>query len=94
MAAEPLIGRRYTIHGRVQGVGFRDFVQREARQRHITGSVRNADDGSVIVHAVAPVKRMAEFEPLLYRGPRSANVRRVDVEDAAATPLGDFRITH
>ncbi len=34
--------------GRVQGVGFRDFVRREAESRHLTGWVRNGDDGSTV----------------------------------------------
>ena len=49
--------RRFVIRGRVQGVGFRWFVEREAHILGITGWVRNNDDGSVEVLAVgAPEK--------------------------------------
>ena len=43
--------RRYVVTGRVQGVGFRWFVEREAAQLGVTGWVRNREDGSVEVMA-------------------------------------------
>ncbi|HEY7509386.1 MAG TPA: acylphosphatase, partial [Vicinamibacteria bacterium] len=44
---------RFVVHGRVQGVGYRYFVQREADARGVTGFVRNLPDGSVEVVAEA-----------------------------------------
>ena len=89
---EEVIGRRFSIQGRVQGVGFRDFVHREARNRGLTGYVRNLSDGSVLVCAVGPEKRVAELESLLHRGPQWADVRRVDAEEMPAQPFDEFRI--
>ena len=94
MSTSRPLGRRFSIRGRVQGVGFRDFVQREARQRNIKGNVRNAADGSVVVCAVGFPADMKEFEGLLRVGPRWSEVRGFDVEEIPATPFDDFRIVH
>ena len=47
MAAKFAHARRWFIHGRVQGVGFRYFAQRAALELGLTGYVRNLDDGGV-----------------------------------------------
>jgi acylphosphatase len=65
------------IEGRVQGVGFRAFVEREAKTRNLGGWVRNRADGSVeAVFAGEPtlVRSMVEA---CHRGPRLASVRAV-----------------
>lgn len=67
------------VHGRVQGVGFREFVRGEAAQRGLTGYVRNGDDGAT-VEVVAEGDEMA-LEGLLEalrRGPRFAQVEHID----------------
>jgi acylphosphatase len=92
MARPALAGRRYTVHGRVQGVGFRDFIQREARRLKVTGYARNLDDGSVLVCAVAPGPALAELESALHRGPRWAEVRGVRVDEMPVQVFSDFRI--
>jgi acylphosphatase len=86
------VGRRYTVHGRVQGVGFRDFVQREARRLKLTGYARNLADGSVLVCAVGAGQAIMELEAILHQGPRWAEVRGVDVEEMPGRPFDDFRI--
>lgn len=90
--AKALMGRRFTIHGRVQGVGFRDFVQREARRLNLTGYARNLADGSVMVCAVGAEEAMAEIESIVRQGPRWAEVRRLSVEEMEAQAFDDFRI--
>jgi acylphosphatase len=78
---------RLTIHGRVHGVGFRAFVEREAAQRGLEGWVRNRRDGSVealIVGAERVVDGMIEA---CRRGPASARVDRMDLEEADAKDL-------
>jgi len=69
------------VHGRVQGVGFREFVRHEAATRGITGYVRNSDDGQrVEVVAEGDEQRLAELVQALHEGPRFARVERVDVD--------------
>lgn len=88
-----LVGRRYVITGRVQGVGFRFFARDAARAEGIQGSVRNLDDGRVEVIAQGDAEAMTRFERRLRRGPAAARVDDVLVEEAPATggPAG-FRI--
>jgi acylphosphatase len=87
-----LAGRRFLIHGRVQGVGFRDFVQREARRLNLTGYTRNLADGSVLVCVVGGPESVAEMEGIARQGPRWAEVRGLSVEEMEAQPFDDFRI--
>jgi acylphosphatase len=84
--------RRYVVIGRVQGVGFRWFVEREARLAGITGWVRNRDDGSVEVLASASEAQHAELRRKLAEGPRASRVDEVqELEPGAgeAAELGD-----
>lgn len=92
MPAKAHVGRRFCIQGRVQGVGFRDFVQREARRLTITGYTRNLSDGSVLVCAVGPPDLIAELESIVRKGPQWAEVRGLSVEEMSAQPFDDFRI--
>lgn len=71
---------RAVIHGEVQGVGFRYWARRRARELGIAGYVRNRWDGTVEVVAEGPVTSLQHFLNLLKRGPRSAWVQRVAVE--------------
>jgi acylphosphatase len=69
--------RSYRLEGRVQGVGFRWWTTREADALGLRGWVRNLRDGSVEVHAGGPAEALDELEARLGRGPRGANVRKV-----------------
>ncbi len=86
------IARRYLIRGRVQGVGFRYFTEIAAYELGITGWVRNLDDGRVEVLAVGNKEQLSEFEGRLRRGPRWADVRGVEVSEAAVEKRSGFRI--
>jgi len=77
--------RRFVIRGRVQGVGFRWFVEREAHILGVTGWVRNNDDGSVEVLAIGAPEELAALRLKLQEGPRAA---RVDgVEESEVQPV-------
>jgi acylphosphatase len=78
---------RFLVQGRVQGVGYRYFVQREADARGVTGFVRNLPDGSVEVVAEADEPVIAELEAQLRRGPSFARVS--SVERTGIGPRGD-----
>ncbi|TMB98424.1 MAG: acylphosphatase [Chloroflexi bacterium] len=74
------------VRGRVQGVGFRDFVYTRARTLHLTGYVRNlADGGSIEVRAEGSRPALESLLEHVNRGPRSAIVRSVDAEWGEAT---------
>jgi acylphosphatase len=75
--------RRYLVKGRVQGVGFRWFVEYEARRIGVGGWVRNRDDGAVEVLAAGSDAQLDSLYDRLREGPRAARVDRIDVDEAA-----------
>ena len=84
---------RFFVRGRVQGVGFRWFVEREAHILGIAGWVRNNHDGSVEVHAQGTRDQLSGLHGRLREGPRAARVDVVDVSEASAVAeLVSFRI--
>jgi acylphosphatase len=85
--------RRFIVRGRVQGVGFRWFVEREAHMLGISGWVRNNPDGSVEVLAMGTRDQLAGLRSRLQRGPRAARVDNVEEMDSKPVPgLNTFRI--
>lgn len=85
--------RRYIVRGRVQGVGFRWFVEREARMLGINGWVRNNADGSVEVLAMGTHEQVTALRARLHAGPRAARVDAVDEHEAQPVAgLNTFRI--
>src|SRR5277367_4523077 len=74
--------RRFVVRGRVQGVGFRWFVEREAHILQIGGWVRNNPDGTVEVLAIGTRDQLAGLRSRLHEGPRAARVDRVEDFDA------------
>ena len=73
-----MIGKRFQIFGKVQGVGFRWSTQRVAQQLEVTGWCRNLPDGSVEVCAYGDETQVGQLFAWLQRGPRSARVSRVE----------------
>jgi len=87
------LARRFLVRGRVQGVGFRWFVEREAHTLGIAGWVRNNPDSSVEVFAIGSRDQLAALHSRLREGPRAARVDNVEVFEAQPTPgLTNFRI--
>ena len=78
---ERKIARKYLISGRVQGVGYRFFVENLANQLGIRGYVKNLWDGNVEVYAIGGEAQLEEFKRHLATGPRSALVTRVEESD-------------
>jgi acylphosphatase len=67
-----------TVHGYVQGVGFRYWVREQARWLNLRGYVRNLPDRTVEVVAEGSEQDLASLLALLHNGPPSASVRQVD----------------
>ena len=82
MKAE-VVARRYNVSGRVQGVGFRNYVENVAEKIGVSGFVRNLADGRVEVVASGSEEQLAQLRAALERGPRFSSVESV-VEEAAA----------
>jgi len=85
----------FLIQGRVQGVGFRWYVHREASELDLRGWVRNTEDGDVevVVHGEEP--DLNELRASLRRGPRGSRVDRVVehvLAETEAANLTSFRI--
>ncbi len=84
-----------TVHGRVQGVGFRVHVARAARNLGLSGWVANRADGTVYVVAEGDGPSLDALEEVLRPGPRGASVSRVDVHrDRARGGPASFEIRH
>jgi len=85
--------RRFLVRGRVQGVGFRWFVEYEAHMLQIAGWVRNNPDGTVEVLAQGTREQLAGLHSRLREGPRAARVDHVEVSEAEPVKgLNSFRI--
>ena len=90
---EELKARRFIVRGRVQGVGFRWFVEREAHILGIAGWVRNNADGSVEVLAQGSRDQLFGLRSRLREGPRAARVDGLEEADARpAASITSFRI--
>lgn len=83
---EPNLTRRFLISGRVQGVGYRIFAQREAQKLGVSGFTRNLYDGRVEVLAQGTSAQLDELRTALQRGPLFSSVGEVREEDAHLKP--------
>ena len=85
--------KRYVVRGRVQGVGFRWFVEREAHILWIAGWVRNNSNGTVEVLAQGTRDQLIGLRSRLREGPRAARVDEVEESEADTIKgLSAFRI--
>ena len=85
----------FLVKGRVQGVGFRWFVQREAAELGLRGWVRNTDRGDVEVVAAGDEGLLAELKVALHKGSRGSRVDAVlenELTESEGAKLGPFEI--
>ncbi len=85
----------FLVKGRVQGVGFRWFVQREAAELGLRGWVRNTDDGCVEIVAAGVPELLGELRAELHKGSRGSRVDAVfehELEESQAAGLENFEI--
>ena len=93
MKQPSLTARNFLVRGRVQGVGFRWFVEREAALLQISGWVRNNPDSTVEVFAQGTREQLAGLHQRLREGPRASRVDEVEVSNADPTPgMTSFQI--
>ncbi|CAN5895201.1 acylphosphatase [soil metagenome] len=86
---------RLVLYGTVQGVGFRDFAQRAARQLGLDGYVRNRRDGAVEVEAEGGADDLDRLRQRLAEGPRFAEVTSMQPLPPTTDPLPrPFTITY
>ena len=80
------------VYGRVQGVGFRFYTQKKARELAITGYVRNRADGSVYIEATGEAENMNLFIRWCEEGPTWAHVSKIEQQEIPVFKADDFRI--
>lgn len=80
------------VVGRVQGVGFRAYAEREADRLGLAGWVRNEPDGTVVAHAEGPADAVDAFVRWCHDGPPWARVERVDAHPAEDAGETSFRV--
>lgn len=85
------VTRTFTVHGRVQGVWFRESTRREAERLGISGHAVNCPDGTVEVLAKGPREALGILEAWLHRGPPMAQVSRVEAADSDRAVATGFR---
>jgi acylphosphatase len=79
--------RQVTITGRVQGVGYRAWVEHQARNHDLEGWVRNRRDGSVEAVFAGPANVVADLVARCRRGPSTARVEAVAEEPTGPAAL-------
>ena len=88
-----IIAKKFLVSGRVQGVGFRWFVEEWADRLRLRGYVRNLHDGRVEAYAVGDPDALEIFKGRLQEGPRSAQVTGIEEsEETVNTGYRDFRM--
>jgi acylphosphatase len=92
---QSIVVRHYLVKGRVQGVGFRWFVHREAAELELRGWVKNTDAGDVEIVVAGDAETVAELKTALHKGSRGSRVDAViehALTDEEGTALGAFKI--
>ncbi len=95
--APVLLGRRFSVSGKVQGVWFRESTRQQAVRLGLVGHAKNLPDGSVACIAVAKPESMKRFRLALKEGPRFGLVTLIEEErltPAESEGYTGFQITH
>jgi len=85
----PVKAVRYLVSGKVQGVYFRGSTRQQALRLGLKGWARNLPDGRVEVVAAGDAARLSELAEWLWKGPPTAVVREVTVEEWTGEIEGD-----
>ena len=90
----PKICMRFVVSGRVQGVFYRSAAQQKAKQLHLTGWIRNDQNGSVAALACGEEENIKQFEKWLWQGPEYAEVESGKSAESAWEKHDDFIIEY
>jgi acylphosphatase len=88
-----MIRRRVIVHGRVQGVFFRDSMRRLAQQRDVSGWVTNRWDGTVEAVLEGDDEAVERLVAFAHQGPRGAQVESVEVFNEEPEGLSGFAVS-
>ena len=86
------IRRRALVHGRVQGVFFRDSTREQARASGVAGWVTNRSDGAVEAVLEGPAEAVEHVLRFLKTGPPRARVDRIDVSEEEPEGISAFHV--
>jgi acylphosphatase len=89
---EETVRRRVVVHGRVQGVAFRDATQRRASSRGVAGWVTNRSDGAVEAVFEGDPDSVRSLVDFVQEGPRAADVGDVELRDEEPEGLSSFEV--
>lgn len=89
-----MIAYEIYVSGIVQGVGFRYYTMRVARELGIKGYVKNLPDGRVYIYAVGDEVTLDKFLSVINRGPPTAIVRGVEVRRANVENFNGFEVRY
>ncbi len=87
-----MVRRRVIVHGRVQGVFFRDTARRLAAGRGLAGSIANRPDGTVEATFEGPGEDVEAMIGFCRRGPEGAAVERIEVVEEEPRGIEGFRV--
>jgi acylphosphatase len=87
-----MVRKHVVVHGRVQGVFFRDTTRRMAESRGVAGWVRNTPEGTVEAVLEGEAQAVDELVRFAHDGPRGAAVERVEVAEERLEGLTGFEI--
>jgi acylphosphatase len=91
-SAQRRVRTRVVVHGRVQGVFFRDTLRREASRQGVDGWASNRSDGTVEAVFEGPPGSVSRLVELSRKGPRGADVEQVQTFDERPEGLSGFSI--
>jgi acylphosphatase len=86
------VRRRVVVHGRVQGVAFRDATRRQASSRGVAGWVSNRPDGAVEAVFEGDAEAVHSLLRFVRQGPRAADVERVEESEEEPEGLSGFSV--
>jgi acylphosphatase len=92
VSSNDVVARRVVVHGRVQGVFFRDSCRQQAERHRVAGWVRNEPDGSVGALFEGPSDGVEALVTWCHEGPPRARVDRVETAEAALTGSTAFDV--
>jgi acylphosphatase len=90
--SEAAVRKRVIVHGRVQGVFFRDSARQRARSYGVAGWVTNRPDGAVEAVFEGPAEDVDRLVRFCQDGPRGADVDHVDVTAEEPEGLNAFEV--